>query len=122
MPNTTTLRTLAGLGAAALLTLPLAAAAQSVYRCPGPDSRYIYTDKPCPGQRLRINNKGLGTSVTHETITRTGVRKPSPGVAPAASAATAAPAAEPASAPASGVEAPAPAPVPANPTAQGVQL
>ena len=114
------LKTLAALGAAALLALPLAAPAQHVYRCPGPDGRTIFTDKPCDGARLRINNKGLGTSVKHDTQWRTSPRKKA--AAPAAAPASAAPAA---SAPAS---APAPEAAPqvqqpqSAPQTQGVQL
>lgn len=139
--QTPSLKTLASLGAAALLTLPLAAAAQNVYRCPGPDGRYNYTDKPCNGSRLRIKSGGIGTSVKHDPVmTSTTVRTPSttasaaaaaPAAAPAASAAaSAAPAQAASAAPAASVAAPtpaasaapAPAPTPAKPTAQGVQL
>lgn len=110
--HTPSLKPLACLGAAALLALPLAASAQNVYRCPGPDGRHIFTDKPCAGQRLRISNKGMGTNVRHEPVLRGSARAPSTN----ASAASA-----PAAAPASAASDAAPA-VPANPTAQGVQL
>lgn len=115
------LKTLAALGAAALLAMPLAAAAQNVYRCPNPDGGHNYTDKPCSGSRLRINSKGIGTSVKHDPVMRAPARVVTPTVSAAASSAPA-PAASAAPAPtASAAPAPA-APTPAKPSAQGVQL
>ncbi|MBQ9578371.1 MAG: DUF4124 domain-containing protein, partial [Ottowia sp.] len=87
------LKTLAALGAAALLAMPLAAAAQNVYRCPGPDGRLIYTDKPCPGSRLTISKKGMGTNVKSEPVMRSPASVRVPRVSPSASAAAGASAA-----------------------------
>lgn len=134
LSSATAMKTLTPLALAALLALPLAAAAQHVYRCPGPDGRMIYTDKACrTGAKLRMSHKGIGSSVTVETTeASTTARKAARNTAPAASAAasaassaaSAASAAQPASAaPAPAPATPAPAPAaPAQPTAQGVQL
>ena len=130
------MKTLTHLALAALLALPLAAAAQQhVYRCPGPDGRMIYTDKACrTGAKLRMSHKGIGSKVTIETTEASTAAKKAPAASAAASvaapaASTAASAAAPAASAASAAEpaaseasaAPAPA-APTKPTAQGVQL
>ena len=101
LPAASTMKTLVCLGTAALLALPLTAAAQQhVYRCPGPDGRTVFTDKPCPaGDRMRVNSKGIGTNVRSEAPLRAAARParkasaPASAASAAASAASAAPAA-----------------------------
>ena len=121
LSSDTTMKTLTRLGLAALLTLPLAAAAQHVYRCPGADGRMIYTDKPCrTGAKLKMSHKGIGSSVKVEAATpKRSERKVAPVAAPAAASAASAASAAPA--PAEPQAAPQAAPQ-ATPQAQGVQL
>ena len=135
LPSVTAMKTLTHLALAALLALPLVAAAQQhVYRCPGPDGRMIYTDKHCStGNKLRMSHKAIGSRVTVEAADPKAASKTAPAApasaAPAAAASAAASAAAPAASAASAAEpaaseasaAPVPA-APTKPTAQGVQL
>ena len=92
LSSDTTMKTLTRLGVAALLTLPLVAAAhQNVYRCPGPDGRMIYTDKACrTGAKLKMSHKGIGSKVTVETTEASAARAKAAPAAPAAPAAASA--------------------------------